>query len=150
MNIEKIQIKNENKFEDNLFKLFKNDGFKKLINNAVEKEENFDFEDLKEELLKAKEEKKKRKYIVNQKRFGKIKKLNKEENKNEKKKKNKKKYEKSELSFDLSSENSKDNEIIKTILKFIQFYFFIKIKKITTKYIHIIGLKKRILLFKMQ
>ena len=59
MNNEKIQNKNENKFADNLFKLLKNDGFKMLINNAVEKEENFYFEDLKEELLKAKEEKKK-------------------------------------------------------------------------------------------
>lgn len=31
MNNEKIQNKNENKFADNLFKLLKNDGFKKLI-----------------------------------------------------------------------------------------------------------------------
>jgi len=128
MNIEKIQIKNENKFEDNLFKLFKNDGFKKLINNAVEKEENLDFEDLKEELLKAKEEKK-RKYIVNQKRFGKIKKLNKEENKNEKKKKNKKEYEKSELSFDLPSENSNENENNKNNSEIHPILFFYKDKE---------------------
>ena len=61
MNNEINQNNDENKFADNLFKLLKNDGFKKLINNAVEKEENFDFEDLKEELLKAKEEKIKKK-----------------------------------------------------------------------------------------
>ena len=72
MNNEKNQNNNENKFADSLFKLLKNNGFKKLINNAIEKEENFDFEDLKEELLKAKSRKNKEKwkYIVNQKRFG--------------------------------------------------------------------------------
>lgn len=48
MNIEKNKNNNENKFADNLFKLLKNDDFKKLINNAMNNKDNFDFQDLKE------------------------------------------------------------------------------------------------------
>ena len=61
MSIEKNKNNNENKFEDNLFKLLKNDDFKKLINNAVDNKDNFDFQDLKEESIKTKEQKKGRK-----------------------------------------------------------------------------------------